>query len=150
MITFSETTLAWLHKAGWSEDRVFDTSEYEQLLKEAGYPVFPKVVEFLRSFGGLRILFHHARVPNYMDDCNFIIPEAIREPDWMVDDVKTVGKPLCLIGECNRDHFWLLMDESGKVYAGENITFLVANSGPEAVEEIMSNRPFTALPLKRG
>ena len=45
-----------LQRAGWSDDRRVDTSEYEKRLKSEGYLVHAVVVDFLERFGGLLVV----------------------------------------------------------------------------------------------
>ena len=148
MFPFSETTLTYLHKAGWSEDRVFDTSEYERLLKEAGYPVFPVVCEFLHSFGGLQLIFPDVYEPEIKTYCDFFY--RFTAPKQIQEYSEQVGTPLCPIGNCDHHGRTLLMDASGRTYSAFRAAiYLVAQSGQEAIEVICNALPRTLLHPER-
>jgi len=50
-----ESTVRALTSAGWAPGRRADTAPFTKALLDAGYEVFPKLVEFLAEFGGLSI-----------------------------------------------------------------------------------------------
>ena len=150
MTTFSLLTLALLQRAGWSKDRHVDTSEYEKCLKSEGYPVHAVVVDFLKSFGGLILVFPHPRVPQE-DDEFYINPTMAAEgiyPERVSEDYSPrVGAPLCAIGQVYSRHMTVIMDPNGKVYAGyDELLILVGDSGTDAIEAICSGRDMPEIP----
>jgi hypothetical protein len=151
MYPFSAVTLAELHKAGWTPERRFDTAEYEHLLRENGYVVHPVVVEFLHSFGGLKMTHPHRMVPNVMPTFHFDIPLALwgTNSENVRADEEDVGSPVCLIGQMYSGDLWLTMDVFGRVYASDISVRLVGNSGNEAIETICTMRDFPRpMPLR--
>ena len=50
MYAFSPITLEQLAAAGWTQERYFDTTDYEHLLRKEGYPVLSVAMQFLSSF----------------------------------------------------------------------------------------------------
>lgn len=150
MKDFSQKTLALLQQAGWSENRTVDISEYEKILKSEGYQIYAVVVDFLKRFGGLRLVFPHHRVPQHNDE--FIIDPSIAAADIYIERVKEdyserVGAQLCVIGEAFSRHMTVMMASDGKVYAGyDDLLICVGNSGTDAIEAICSGREMPEIP----
>lgn len=150
MTTFSTATIALLHQAGWSEDRCVDTSEYEKCLKSEGYPIHAVVLDFLKSFGGLRLVYPHYRVPETNDE--FWIDPIIAAADIYIERIsedynERVGAKLCVIGEAFSRHMTVMMAPDGRVYAGYDDTLIhVGNSGTDAIEALCSGRDMPEVP----
>jgi hypothetical protein len=120
-----------------------DTEEYEEVLRKHDYPVHPKVLEFLRSFGGLHVVHPHARVPEETDDFHLDPIESVRlsVPAWARAYSERVNAPLCVIGQARRGYALLTMDPGGAVYSGvDNILRKVGDSGTDAIEALCSGR----------
>lgn len=138
MKEFSRETLELLQQAGWSEERIVDIGEYEKNLKSEGYLIHAVIVDFLKRFGGLRLVYPHHRVPQHNDE--FIIDPSVAAADIYPEKVtedysERVGMPLCVIGEAFSRHMTVMMASDGKVYAGYDDTLiLVGNSGVDAIE----------------
>ena len=147
MYPFSETTLNELFKAGWTPERQIDTKEYERLLRDKGYVVHPVVVDFLRSFGGLKMMHENGFGVDDRDLFHFNIKLALSETcnENVQADAELVGFPLCLIGEMFSGDLWLTMDATGKVYASDLSIRLVGDSGADAIEAICTTRPVRGL-----
>lgn len=64
----TDKTLSLLKESGWSEDRRMEISNYEDELKEEGYIVNDTIREFLRSFGGLKVIHPHHHVETSKDE----------------------------------------------------------------------------------
>ncbi|MEH2293027.1 SUKH-3 domain-containing protein [Nostoc sp.] len=150
MAVFSAETRAVLQQAGWSENRKVDTSEYEKCLKFEGYPVHAIVVDFLARFGGLQVIYPHARVPQTTDEfcINPMVAAAHIYLEWVKEDYdERLGAPLCVIGEAFDYHMTLMMDSNGKVYAGyDDILIHVGDSGIDAIEALCSGRNIPEIP----
>lgn len=150
MKDFSQRTLEVLYKAGWSEERFVDTSEYEKRLKLEGYPIYEVVVDFLKSFGGLRLVYPHFRVPQEQDE--FIIDPILAAADIYAENVtedysERVGTALCVIGEAFSRHMTVMMASDGKVYAGyTDVLILVGNSGVDAIEALCRGQEMSQIP----
>ncbi|MBF2005505.1 MAG: SUKH-3 domain-containing protein [Chlorogloeopsis fritschii C42_A2020_084] len=149
MAVFSEETRALLQQAGWSEDRYVDTSEYEKSLKSEGYPLHEVVLDFLKHFGGLRVVHPHHRVKDEKDE--FYINPTVAVADigsgWVKEYSERVGAPLCVIGEAFSYHMTLVMDSDGRVFAGYDDTLIhVGNSGTDAIEALCSGREMPEVP----
>jgi hypothetical protein len=143
MSKFSDATLDILCRAGWHEDRLVDTSGYEEALQSRGYPFHPAVEDFLRHFGGLRVVHPHAKVTHMQDYFDLDASKAAEStlPEWVSLYSERVGAPLCVIGMAFRDYMVLVMDPSGTVYAGyDNVLRKVGESGPDAIEALCSGR----------
>jgi hypothetical protein len=140
---FSEVTHAILHDAGWSEDYRHDTTPDAKLLKQAGYPVFPVVIEFLSRFGGIRFNYPHPIMSGYEEYALFKVAEgsAYFLLEHVALDAEYLGRPLCLIGECYSGNMWMMMDEEGCVYTdyGSEM-FFIGTSGEDAIEALCTRR----------
>lgn len=101
MYDFSPITLKQLAAAEWTQERHFDTTEYEYLLREEGYPVLPVAMRFLSSFGGLYVLRPSWRFPGGMEPFHFQVEKAfLYTPKCNIDmDMEELGLPLCPIGD---------------------------------------------------
>jgi len=135
MSTFSNNTVKLLKQAGWFEGRLIDTSSFEKLLEEKGFPLFPSITEFLSQFGGLKFTNTEA-VPPAPEDWHFDIAEAVVHGSST--RVQTYGRRLgvemCLIGEGFRGYLLLMMDEEGRVYGGyDQVLLHIGNSGIDAI-----------------
>jgi hypothetical protein len=145
MFQFSNHTLALLHQAGWSEDYNYDTTEWESLLKAAGYTVHLVARDFMQRFGGLVIDYPHPMVPTVTVQLKFTVSfgrDKIAK-DWAREasqDLAVLFPDLdgCDIGSFNSDDYWLMMDVSGIVYGYGDAYFRVGDSGEEAIEHICS------------
>jgi hypothetical protein len=144
MPPYSPRALEVLKQAGWSAGRAFDASGYQRLLRSHRYPVFPAVAKFLGEFGALYFA-HPAPGPSDVEDWHFNAARAIRHttPDNVRVYGERAGTELCVIGEADREHLLLMMDEQGRVYAGYDQVFLhVGDSGEDALEGLCQGRKF--------
>ena len=149
MTVFSTETRTLLQQAGWGDERQVDTSEYEKYLKSEGYSVHTIVVDFLKSFGGLRVVHSHHRVAQTNDEfcINPIVAASHIYPERVEDYSQRVGVPLCVIGEAFNYHMTLMMDSNGTVYAGYDDTLIrVGNSGYDAIVALCSGRNMPEVP----
>jgi hypothetical protein len=149
MAVFSAETRALLQQAGWSEDRYVDTSEYEKSLKSEGYPLHEIVLDFLKRFGGLRVVYPHHRVKDEKDEfyINPTVAVAGIGSGWVEEYSERVGALLCVIGQAFSYHMALVMDSDGRVFAGYDDTLIhVGNSGTDAIEAIYSGRDMPQIP----
>ncbi|AFZ26624.1 hypothetical protein Cylst_4546 [Cylindrospermum stagnale PCC 7417] len=150
MAVFSEETTTLLYHAEWHESWNIDTTEYKEVLESEGYSIYPTVMNFLSSFGGLHVKYPHKRVPRLEDDFHFNVPEAVANiyPERVKDYSDRVGVPLCIIGESNRVHMVLMMAPEGKVYAGyDEFMVFVGDSGVDAIEALCSGRDLVEIPF---
>ena len=144
MTQFSEATCTILNKAGWSEAYRHDTTEDERLLKAAGYPMFPVVLEFLHRFGGLGFHYPHPIMAGYEEFASFKITQARANAylEHIAFNVEDIGRPLCFIGMCYSENMWMMMDEEGCVYTDYgNQMFFIGISGEDAIEALCTRRP---------
>ena len=149
MAVFSAETRALLQQAGWSEDRCVNTSEYEKSLQSEGYPIHAVVVDFLRQFGGLRVVHPHHRLKEEKDEfyINPTVTASHIYPERVEDYSERVDAPLCVIGEAFSYHMTLVMATDGKVYAGYDDTLIhVGDSGTDAIVALCSGRDMPKIP----
>lgn len=144
MYTFSDNIKAILLKNGWSEDRKIPTIRFEEILKEEGYPIFDKSINFLSSFGDLKIIYDRP-YPNGVTaqaDIHFSVDEATYvDPQWILDDYsKRTQSVLSLIGCADKKHLVLMISEKGEIYGGfDSHLVLFGNSVEESIENIITN-----------
>lgn len=167
---FSENTLEYLRKAGWSEDRRIDLSVQIAECAAKGLPTFPAVIAFMERYGDLEVRFLYPQImrilPPIDEELALALPEyytyfAFRARrlgylpksynyDWCR---KRIKKPLCQVGWIEGQNALLLMDTDGRVYGtqhnsqwrieGKRKDYLwcIANSGEEAIEAILNGLP---------
>jgi len=149
MSSYSVATLASLTNAGWYAGRTTSTLWYRLYLAVKGYAWFPAVAAFLAEFGGLAL--HFSDKAGKPDNLHFNASAARAgvDPSWLRDDYAArIGTPnLCIIGAAFSNYMLLFMDDAGRVYGGyDDLLWRVASSGPEAIEALVSNQPFTEIP----
>lgn len=147
---FSPATQSQLQRAGWSERRRFDVASYRQALEDEVFSVFEVVVEFLESFGGLRVFYPDPAGARGWLVLHFDVPEALqhidRETVFAYED--RIAQPLCVVGSSDNGRTTLMMDDAGRVYGGaeKRLTFL-GQSGPQAIEALCSGAsPLAEIP----
>ena len=149
MVVFSAETRALLQQVGWSEDRCVDTSEYEKSLHSEGYPLHEVVLDFLKRFGSLRVVYPHYRVKDEKDELYINPTVAVADigSGWVEEYSERIGVPLCVIGQVFSYHMTLVMGSDGKVYAGYDDTLIyVGDSGIDAIEALCSGRDMPEVP----
>lgn len=156
MAQFSEKTKHLLEQAGWTEGRVIDPIPYVEALKIKGFIVFAPVLEFLRQFGGLKILYSmYVDVGDYRVTSDYILhfdttdiyATSLRSVEHDASLIKT---SLCLIGEADDYFTSLMMDSLGRVYAStEEHIYLIGETGEAAIESFLSDDPSQAIEVWR-
>ena len=150
MIPFSEQTIQYLRRAGWTPGSVVDTNSFEELLTRAGFVAHDAALTFLREFGGLTIQHPHAKVADMTDDMHFDLSIVVKHvvPADVDAYGKVIGRKLCPIGEAARGYLMLMMDEQGAVYGGYDDFFVeVAESGHAAIEALCSGKELKSIPV---
>jgi hypothetical protein len=140
---FCQSTLKCLRESGWFVGRAVDVAPFASGLIKKGYDIFPAATEFLRSFGGLRVVHPHAKVWA-MNDFFVLNPADAAYLDDHRDEVeKWAGEILCPIGVAHRKYMDLLMAVSGTVYVYmDGLLLRVASSGPAAIEAICTGAEY--------
>lgn len=146
MECLSASTQKWLERAGWTEQRTVDTEDYMVMFAAEGYPLIPRVLEFLSRFGGLYIwhdnlygepdadMFHFNPYDN---------PSSLAMVNKYAD---RIGHLVCPIGEMRHGHMQLVMDGETQVYGGfGEALFLIGLSDLDAIEAICNHR----VPIKQ-
>jgi SUKH-3 immunity protein len=148
---FSPRTRAVLEQAGWYKGYTTATTEAEEALRSASYPVPAVVRKFLKQFGGLRLQCPHPGLPAETEECHFDAKKAVAmaSPAWIQDYSERIGTPLSVIGEAANGYMILTMDPIGRVYAGyDDILRFVGSSGVEAIEALCTEREMAEVPTK--
>jgi hypothetical protein len=137
----SEETKILLEKAGWSDSRLIDTSEYEHHLKKIGYQVFPVVTHFLKQFGGLQISKNSTDAAK---GCYRLKIDPIELTQYhprrtFAEFEQALGRPLCPVALALNGSSAVVMDEAGRIYyIDELLLFHVADTMPEAIRILCS------------
>jgi len=132
----SEQTRILLEKAGWSESRQVDTSEYEHHLKKIWYPVFPIVTQFLQQFGGLQISKNSTDTAKgcYRLKVDPIALTQYHPRRIFAEFEEAFGRPLCPVALAINGSSSVVMDEGGRMYSiNELVLFHIADSVPDAI-----------------
>lgn len=139
----SERSQELLKVAGWFPNRRVETHDFEQVLAQLGCPFFPVVENFLSEFGGIEFNYSPAvrSEPDFLCFTTEMF-QKIRSFD-IRDDVRHVGRPLCLICVVENPRrvvlmnppTVLMMDSEGNVYQCTDVELpeLIAHSGEEAI-----------------
>jgi hypothetical protein len=145
---FSRPTMSVLREAGWQPGRQVDTTQYLHLLQSEGYEPSRAVDDFLRDFGGIRVVFPRRNVPGQNEEFHFdpAIAAHHASPGWVKSYSARVGAQLCPIGEAGRGYMLLTMDPTGRVFAGyDDLLWKVGNTGRDAIEALSSERKLEAI-----
>jgi SUKH-3 immunity protein len=141
---FSPATITVLEASGWRPGRSIDINVWVRALKSDGYDAFPSVAEFLREFGGLKLVFPHAKVAGVEDDCQFdpALAAADVSPERVSYWAGGIDERLCVVGEAHRRNMTLVMGISGKVFAGrDELLLAIGDDGEDAIEALCTGRP---------
>lgn len=132
----SQETEILLKKAGWSENRLVDTSEYERHLKKIGYSVFPSAIQFLQQFGCLQV----SRKATDADQKYYrLLVDPLQLTRYysrkdIAEFEEALGHPLCPIALALNGTVAIVMDERGGIYSIEELVlFHVADTIPDAI-----------------
>lgn len=139
----SERAICILKNSGWDFNREVNTEPYIKFLNEKGYSINKSALDFLKSFGGIKVKF-----PSFREE----ISERLYF-DPLISDVlgsecvrfyeEKLGEKLTLVGFSPASILAILVSESGKFYGGtgeEEILFFLGNDFSEAIEELINDR----------
>ena len=145
---FSENTLEYLRKAGWSEDRRIDLSEQIAECEAKGIPLYPVVIAFMMRFGDLEIRYPfvwYEHEKRWLYDTLAIHSRSLQydtRDEYSAWCIGKIGKPLSYIGTTDSKHCELYMDTEGRVYGHtDDYLWCYGNSGEEAIEAIINHLP---------
>jgi hypothetical protein len=148
-MNFDPKVYSVLTKSGWHQSRELDERVIIEQITAEGYPVFEKVISFMKQFGGLFINFDNLQngIKNDTIDLDFEKATHIEVPEKIKRNyVPRVKKDLCLIGTAYRDYLILLMSSDGFVYgAYENYLCFINKTGEGALESIILNKNFVEI-----
>jgi len=143
-MTFLKNTLKLLHEAGWHKKRRINTGEFCQVLRAQGLAPSPKITDFLKRFGNLKV---KQKTGDYF---HFDISEAVDnvDPDWIIENYsERADSNLCIIGEAFNGYMVLCMSPKGEIYAGFDETLVyVGASGEEAINKLCLGHELVRVP----
>lgn len=146
---FNSDTLVVLKDGGWFPGRNIDQSPIEQKIKNNGFFAFQAVLDFLSEFEGLAFKFLN-RKNNLTDDFSFKLDRVleIEVPERLIEDyMPRTNEKLCVIGTCYREHFVLMLSDTGKMYgAYDDYLVLMGESTASALNAIVCDHEFVKIP----
>lgn len=118
-MNISEESRRQLAASGWSHSRSIDTTAFERLCRDEGYPVLAEAVRFVRMFGDL-VGEHRAYRVSAMDRFAFDPCKAIRDiPKERVDTYAArFGQLMVPVGEVYNQHLTVMVAMSGSLLGG--------------------------------
>ena len=133
MAIFTFETLQLLHRAGWHSSYTYDSKKVEYFLQVSECPIPTDVMDFIKHFGGLRILhpITHRVVLDLTPQIEPEFPCAV----WteFCEVAELTPQPMYPIGYAQ--DLDLLMDLEAKVYAHfEHFIAYRFSTGEEAID----------------
>jgi hypothetical protein len=129
--SLSENTLTALLKAGWYPDRSIDTSQYQPIWRRNGLSWIENATRIFAEFGGID-LTHVTPDPDTGeleqddDSVNIFLAYYIRpqNSNLLHQEIARLeiikGEPFCFLGNLCTGYAFLLINESGNIYAWFN------------------------------
>ena len=115
-----EATVKTLTESGWTEDREFDIQPYLNAFEKEKIEPLPNVLEFLKSFGDLKI-YEGLYEEIHFDPIRAIASSSMKHMEYY----ERLGKrQLCPVGLGRHGNRLLLMDAKGKTYGTFDLFFL--------------------------
>lgn len=146
--TFSQRALECLHAAGWLPGRSIDIRPVMAAYARNDYHPDPHVVDFLRQFNGLQLIYPHSRVRHNLDGCRFDAETAaMGGPLWVREYEQTLGEKLIPIGEAFHEHMLLMMTSSSSIYAAfEDTLCIVGIDYVDAINNLCEGKDLAHVP----
>jgi hypothetical protein len=136
---WDEFVRATLTAAGWfsGKDQSARIRDWTFELQGEGFTLFPAAERALREFGGLRV-----EVAGPGRECarsSFEVKPslALGERDRFAAFEHTIGKRLFPLGEIEKGHAFLAIDEDGALYTLMDEGFLLGNDIDEAIARMI-------------
>ncbi|MFF7181555.1 SUKH-3 domain-containing protein [Streptomyces sp. NPDC008121] len=125
-----------LRAAGWYPGRALDTRDWKQQWEQDGFRSHAAAEDFLREFGGLWVGHGGAGITRAREPFDLDPLLALGEADRFGEWGEEIGRRLFPIGELDRGHAFLGLDEDGELYAVDD---WLARFGrmPEAMENLV-------------
>lgn len=139
----SKKTLDLLKKAGWTEERRHDISEYEKALEKDGYVLNNVVRDFLSRFGGLEVVHPDHHDAKELDKFDFNAKEATESTfiEVVKEYEERVNEALVVVGLGFNGHMVLVLSYSGKMYAGYDEVLMKLGDTPiKALETLCEGK----------
>lgn len=138
-----------LELSGWNSKRSVDISFDLNLLKEHGYSVHDRTIEFLKEFSNLIISFTNKR-NQIEDDITLVVKNGIELEvmERLIEDYspRLNGENLNIIGTAYRDYFVLMMGESGAIYGGyDDYLVKIEDTGINGLINIVEDKDFVEI-----
>lgn len=143
---FSSIAINCLQCAGWKPQRRVQTASYKNAFLNEGFDFPSEIQTFLQRYGGLVISYRMRN--NTVDVLEFTADYAVVGMSDGLDETKEITQTSSLypIGTYMNRTTILLMSREGKVF-GYSDTYIshIADSGEQAIENILTGKPFTIL-----
>jgi hypothetical protein len=134
-----------LQAAGWRPDRVNPSDLAIRDLEEAGYSIWPTLVSFLRSFGGLSVsIVRNDRPDSFWFDPARAITMTFAS--WVDEYRRRAEQPLAPLGYAHHDHLLLLLGEDGTWYGGYDDNFgILGHTNDEMLDQLVDGGGFKSV-----
>lgn len=149
MHTFSKNTLSALQRSGWYPERRIDISDELKIFERENYPIFPVVLDFLKQFGKLQIVYSISHiVEGHTSQFYFEIERALKmfRRETVDTYMEDSGIVFCPIG-ITKSSLFLVMSADGKVYGIYKDMLFIGESGEQAIENIINRNPSNPFPI---
>ncbi|MFD4133626.1 SUKH-3 domain-containing protein [Streptomyces goshikiensis] len=125
-----------LRDAGWYPGRNVDTTVWRERLEADGFRIHSAAEDFLREFGGLTVVSGGSGITRSREPFELDPLLALGEDDRFGEWGEEIGRHLFPLGELDRGHAFLGLDEHGELYVVVN---WLARFGrmPEAMENLI-------------
>ncbi|MER8235672.1 SUKH-3 domain-containing protein [Streptomyces sp. NPDC094049] len=132
-----------LREAGWHPGRAVDTRGWKERLEQDGFRSHAAAEDFLREFGGLAVGHGGAGITRAREPFDLDPLLALGEADRFGEWGEEIGHHLFPVGELDRGHAFLGLDEDGGLYVVAN---WLARFGP--MPEAMENLVLGVMPVR--
>jgi hypothetical protein len=132
-----------LEDAGWFPGRRVDelvAGWTAQLDRSGGFRIFPAAAQGLREFGGLRITQRGPGLECSRESFELVPTAALGEDDRFEEYARIVGSRLYPLGEYASGHYFIAIDERGRVFLLMDDLQYVADDLPRALDSLLTGR----------
>jgi hypothetical protein len=134
---FAPQVVEMLKESGWFEGRNTEGS----LCLPEGFEMFPAASRVLVEFGGLKGGQVGAGITMAASDFELRPELAQGESDRFHEFEKKLGVRLYPLGEAHRGHYFLAIDENGRIYLAMDEIIVLGENFEAGVENLILGKP---------
>jgi hypothetical protein len=138
--------LSLLHEPGWTPQRKVDVDQLVSRLRDCGFLVSKRAIEFLECFYGISFTYQFAK-GQWTDSVWFDLnPDVDFNPDTAEFYAIYAGESLCPVGFSDRTDASLFIGASGALYMSQQGYFTrLGMDALTGIQAMVSEREFTWL-----